>query len=398
MKNILFLALGYPNADKTTNIYTDLIKEFHSQGHPVMVLAPALKKNDEGLRLEAGIQVLRVPTLKLFKTNIIQKGLANILLPYQYKKALKKNNIALNFDLILITTPPITLSNLAGWIKKKTEAKVYLILRDIFPQNAVDLKIIRPSGLVHSFFRKKELELYNIADNIGCMSPANINYIKKHNPKLDSHKLHLLPNWENLPDPITKQSSESIKEKYGLKNKFVVIFGGNLGKPQKMENIIRLAEKCTEIDDLVFFIIGDGTEKEKLMQLLAELKLPNVILENKIPRKEYNELLNAADIGLISLNEDFTIPNFPSKLLSYMGSKKAVLASIDLQTDFGLILEEINAGVWAEAGNTEQLKEKLLLLYNSSSLREQMGNNGYNHMISNLLPKHAYSKIMENLD
>ena len=396
VKKIIFLALSFPNAEENTIIWTDLVHEFHVQGHDILVVAPALNKTDTGLRLEAGVKVLRVATYKLFDVGPVLKGLANIMLPYQYKYALKKNNVKLDFDLILIPTPPITLGKTANWLKRKTKAKLYLILRDIFPQNAVDLKMISQGGLIHRYFRKKELKLYRISDKIGCMSQANIEYIKTHNPKIEASKLHLLPNWENLPKFEDLGNIDDIKAKYGLTNKFVVIFGGNIGRPQKMENIIELAKNCTEIKDLVFLIIGKGTEFKKLNDSVTSLKLFNVVLEKKIPKRDYYNLLKAADVGLISLSEEFTIPNFPSKVLSYFGSKKPVLASIDLQTDFGQMLVETNSGLWAEAGKTELLKEKLITLYKDKALRTQMGENGYDYMVSNLLPNHAYRTILNN--
>lgn len=397
MKKIIFLALGFPDVSKSTILYTDLVQEFHKKGHDILVLAPAMDKKDTGLRLEGGVKVIRVATLPLFNVGAVKKGIANVLLGKQYKKALKANKIKMDFDLVIMPTPPITLTKTASWIAKKSGAKLYLILRDIFPQNAVDLKMMKEGGAIHSYFRKKELELYDVADSIGCMSPANVNYVKEHNPEMDHSKLHLLPNWENLPTykEASVSSTEELLNKYGIKDKFIVIFGGNIGRPQKMENIIDLAKKCQEIDDIVFFIIGTGTEKQKLSNLVNELKLPNVILENRIPKADYNNLLNLSQVGLISLSEDFTIPNFPSKILSYFGNKKPVLASVDLQTDVGLLLEETNSGLWAEAGKTEMLKEKLLELYNNKDLRITMGENGHKYMKENLLPENAYNTIID---
>jgi glycosyltransferase involved in cell wall biosynthesis len=397
MKKIIFLALGYPNIAEYTNIYTDLIHEFHKNGHEILVLAPAGAKEEVGLHIEGGIKVMRVETLPLFNVGTVKKGIANLLLSSQYKKALKKHKIVLDFDVVLMPTPPITLTATANWIKKKSGAKLYLILRDIFPQNAVDLKMLSEKGFIHAYFRKKEKELYKVADSIGCMSPANVNYVINHNPEIDQSKIHLLPNWENLPDDAEVLDAEDITTKYGIKGKFVVIFGGNIGKPQKMENIIDLAKKCQDFPEIVFFIIGTGTEKQMLIDLVKKEKLSNVILEDRIPKTDYNKLLRFADVGLISLSEDFTIPNFPSKVLSYFGNKMPVLASVDVNTDFGTILEEINAGVWAEAGKTEALKAKLISLYQDAELRKTMGENGFAYMEANLLPKIAYKTVVENV-
>ena len=123
--------------------------------------------------------------------------------------------------------------------------------------------------------------------------------------------------------------------------------------------------------------------------MIASLKLKNVILKDGLPRPDYIKILKLAEVGLISLNEDFTIPNFPSKINTYFSLKKPVLASLDLT--------EVNCGYWAEAGNTEDLTNKLYKLYNDKALRQELGENGYNHMVNNLLPEHAYNIICKNV-
>lgn len=398
MKRIIFLSQGFPDIKKTTHLYTDLMHEFLNQGHDVLVMAP---DEDGGKKVtmvvESGMKIIRVPIFGLYGKSKIIKGLSNIFLPFQYKRALKKLKINLNFDLIIMPTPPITLIDVAIWIKNSSSAKLYLILRDIFPQNAIDLNLMKPNSFIHNYFRKKETTLYQHADKIGCMSPKNISYVKQHNPEVDTSKLHLLPNWESVHTMDTDFDEAGIRLQYGLENKIIAIFGGNIGLPQRMENIIALAKECSDIDDLVFFIVGRGTERDKIAQLAKNLNLKNVLIKSSLPRPDYNKILQLADIGLISLNEDFTIPNFPSKVTSYYGYKKPVLASVDKNTDFGEIQEQIKCGFWSEAGDTGALKKNLLKLYRSKELRIEMGQNGYTYMHDNLLPKHAYGIIMEKM-
>jgi glycosyltransferase involved in cell wall biosynthesis len=294
-------------------------------------------------------------------------------------------------------TPPITLIDVGIWLKKKTGGTLYLILRDIFPQNAVDLKMMKPDGLIHKYFRKKEIELYQGSDSIGCMSQANIDYIKKYNAYLEPSKLHLLPNWEKVHEPEdSDEDEEVIRERYGLKDKFVVIFGGNHGLPQKIENILALAKECMDYQDILFLLIGRGTEKKRIARLAEEMELKNVSLMDGLPRYEYNKVLKLADVGLISLSEEFTIPNFPSKVTSYFSFKKPVLASVDVNTDFGDMLVERKCGLWSEAGDVIAFKKNLLALYNDEVLREEFAQNGYNYLINNLLPHHAYDIIANN--
>lgn len=391
---IVFLALAFPNMEESNYLYTELVTELHKKGHEILVVAPAFDSTGKGLVLETGVKVLRVPTLKLFGSGLIKKGIANLLLPYQYKRALEKLNIDLNFDLIITPTPPITLYNVVAWLKRKSNGKVYLILRDIFPQNAVDLGLMKENSFIHDYFRKKEKKLYAISDSIGCMSEGNISYLEKHNPEIDRKKLHLLPNWANLLDLPSEDENNQLRKQEGLEGKFIVIFGGNIGIPQKMENIVNLAESCKDKTDILFIIVGEGSALEDLKTLIASKEVKNIQLRKSLKHNDYFKLLQIADVGLISLSNQFTIPNIPSKALSYYNAKKPILASIDLSTDFGTDLEKINAGLWAEAGKTELLKEKLMILYNNEELRAQMGENGYNYMKRELSSKKAFNTVI----
>ncbi|MFS4469280.1 glycosyltransferase family 4 protein [Maribacter sp. 2210JD10-5] len=398
MKKIIFLSLGFPDVTVSTHLYTDLMHEFLKHGHDVLVMAPSFdnKKKTEQV-IESGMKIIRVPTVGVYGNNKFIKGFSNILLPYQYKMALKKFKVDLDFDLVIMPTPPITLIDLAQWIKKKSKAKLYLILRDIFPQNAIDLKMMKANGMIHRYFRKKEIKVYNLADKIGCMSPANITYLKKHNLNLDDDKLHLLPNWENLQNLNSAVSEAEIRKKYELENKLIAIFGGSMGIPQQVENIIELARKCIHLNDLVFLLIGRGTEYEKISKMVTDLKLTNVILKKALPKPEYFELLRISDIGLISLNKDFTIPNFPSRVNSYYGLKIPILASVDENTDFGVIQEAIGCGLYSKAGDTEAFMKNLLILYGDKKLRQQMGQKGYDYKLKNLLANNAYETIKTNI-
>lgn len=394
---VIFLALAFPKMDKSKYLYTQLVSQFHENGHDITVVAPMYDEVTSGLQIEDGIKVIRVRTFKLFGVGLIKKGIANVLLPYQYKKALKDNKIGLDFDLIITPTPPITLYGVASWLKRKSKGKIYLILRDIFPQNAVDLGMLKKGGAIHTYFSRKEKMLYAKSDAIGCMSQGNIDFIKKHNPEVSQQKLHLLPNWGD-PLPIAPESEIALlRQKENLENKFVIIFGGNIGLPQKLENIVDLAIACVDHESILFVIMGSGNERNNLENLIESKNVHNVWLKDGLPQKEYMKWVQMADVGLISLSEKFTIPNIPSKALSYYNTKTPILASIDRNTDFGAILEDQEVGVWSEAGQTEALKIKLMTLYENSDIRSQMGENGYQYMIEKLSSEKAYLTIIDKI-
>lgn len=389
---ILFLALTFPKIGQSSNLYTDLMEEFRDQGYDVFVIAPMVDDR-EGLQNEDAIKVIRVKTLPLLNVNPIRKGIANVLLSYQYKKAIKKYFKESEIDLIIMPTPPISLIDVASWLKKKYNSKLYLILRDIFPQNAVDLKMMTKDGFIYNFFRKKEKKLYQESDFIGCMSQGNIDYVLKHNTEVQKEKLHLLQNWQKVM-PLFEGDKMALRKKYGFDGKFVIIFGGNIGLPQKLENILDVAKLYGESDEVLFFIVGNGTEKKKIEDLCAQMKLRNVVIKNSLPREDYQNIIAVANAGLISLSEDFTIPNIPSKSLSYFNAKIPIVAAIDNNTDYGKMIEDnIGAGVWALANRPLEIKEKIDYLSANPNVCIQMGENGYDYFINNVTPLHTYSII-----
>jgi len=391
---VLFLMFAFPDMNKSFNMYTTLVEEFVNHGHEVTVLAPG--KDETGVYVENTIPVLRVQTLPIKNAPNYLKGISNVLLPYQFERALNKFYKGKSFELIISPTPPITLVDLAAKLKRRFGAKFYLILRDIFPQNAVDLGFMKKGGLLHHYFQRKERKLYEEADFIGCMSQGNIDYLKKHNPEVSTDKLVELKNYQK-PYKGFGSNIALLKEKYGIAGKFVVVFGGNMGKPQQLENVLELAESVLQFSDIVFLLLGEGVQMNKI-EVNAKIKgLTNINIQRTIPKQEYQDLLSVCDVGLISLHKDFTIPNIPSKALDYFNVGIPVLASLDRATDFGKILDEEQCGLWTYAGEHEILKHKLIQIYSNKELKELMGSNGKKYFTRNLLPSTAYSTVINNL-
>lgn len=389
---VLFLMISYPDVSINTNMYTDLANEFLKNGHNVYVAAPTPLFTE--IHIEEKINVLRIKTLPLFKTNKIRKGIANLLLPYQYKRAINHHFKDISFDLIITSTPPITFLLTLKYLKKKYGSKVYLILRDIFPQNAKDLGLIRNS-IIFNFFRKKEKKLYQLADSIGCMSPKNIDFVRNHNPEIKLNKLHLLPNWIS----VTEYASDGAggKLKFNPEEKFIAIFAGNFGLPQKMEFLIEVADMIRDRKEILFLLVGEGTEKNMIRKLIKDKNLENIKIIDQLPKQDYLELLHECDIGLVSLSDKFTIPNIPSRTLSYWSLKIPVLAAIDKNTDYGELLEESNGGLWSVTGNTESFINNLLYFYNNPEIRKKMGENGHHYLINELNTEKAYKIILSRI-
>lgn len=394
--NILFLTVTRFSDINDRGIYTDLLRRFCEEGHKVFVVTPAERKFKErvGLTTKENVSILKVRTLNIQKANFIEKGLGILLIEMQFLNQIKKYFSNIKFDLVLYSTPPITFSNAVRYVKNRDGAKTYLLLKDIFPQNAVDLKLISKSGPIYKYFRNKESELYRLSDHIGCMSPANVEFVIQHNPQLNPGKVEINPNSiQPVLKPLTKGKRDIIRSKFNIPSDSVVfLYGGNLGKPQGIDFLISVLLANRKNQGIHFLIVGDGTEYNKISKLLTS-SVANVQLMKSLAKDEYDNIILACDVGLIFLDKCFTIPNFPSRILSYMEARLPVLAATDISTDIGTIIEDNNFGLWSQSGNLVKFNQNLSRLLDLAT-RIKMGENGHRFLINNYLVQHSYDKII----
>lgn len=345
--NVLFLTLADIRGISAHGIYEDLLRQFAAHGHQVYVAAPAERRLGEETRLirEKDCTILRVRTGNIQKTNLIEKGISTVLLEGQFVRAIRRYLADVKFDLVLYSTPPVTLAKVVRFVKQRDGAKSYLLLKDIFPQNAVDLGMMSRTGwksILYRFFRAKEQKLYTLSDRIGCMSQANVDFLLHQDPELDETRVEVCPNsLEPMDASITSERRAMLREKYGVpQDKTVFIYGGNLGRPQGIPFLIQCLEANADKNDRFFVICGTGTEYPRLKAFMEERKPSNILLMGGLPREDYEDFVAACDVGMIFLDYRFTIPNFPSRLLSYMQAGLPVLSCTDPNTDIGDVVVE----------------------------------------------------------
>lgn len=369
--NVLYVSTVFPKSDESSTIYTDLAETLSARGHSVTVVAADEKKKSTGTKLsqERNCTVLRVRTGNIYDVGILEKGISVLTMEPIMKFAIKKYLKGKHFDLILFEAPPVTLSGVVETAKNLFHAPAFLMMKDIFPQNAVDIGMIKKGSLVEHFFRAKEKNLYKTADNIGCMSEGNRNYIAKHN-QVPLQKLSIFPNTKKIK-PIPKKQIE-IRDKYNIpRDKVVFVFGGNMGKPQGMDFLAKGIQKAAEVDKAFFVLVGRGTERERTKEFLKGCS--NAVILDNLPRDEYETLISSCDVGIVSLDYRFTIPNYPSRILSYMEYAMPVLASTDRNTDFRDLIEESGCGYWCESGSLPCFVKRVKRFCDDSTERQKMG-------------------------
>jgi len=397
--NVLYVSISFPKEEEGRNLYTDLAQEI-AKKHSITVLATEEKKKIQKTQInkERDIEVIRVKVGNMYNVSLIEKAISYITLPYFVNKTIKKELNDRKYDMILYTAPPITIGKIVKYAKQKFNCMSYLMQKDIFPDNAVDIGIMKKNSLPYIYFKRKEKELYKISDKIGCMSEKNKTYIRENNNDIKdlSKKLEYFPNTVMLKDKSEQRDIKRIKEKYKIpENKIIALYGGNFGKPQGINYIIDVLKFYKDNNDVFFVFVGKGTEKDRLTHEIEKNQIKNALILDYVPSQEYTQFLQIADIGLIFLDKRFTIPNIPSRLLSYLEYSIPILAATDKNTDLHEILEDNNIGVWCESDKIEGFAERMNYYMEDEKRRKQIGQNGRKYLEENLTTKKSI-EILEN--
>lgn len=393
--NVFFTLLGLGKDLRSGGMYSDLAREFVKNGHQVTIICGTDEPTT--FKEEFGMKVLRVKSLPiLYVSNMIKKGIGMATLPYYFNRAYNKYLKNERFDWIVMPTPPITLIDFVKRVKKRTGARFYMILRDIHPQSSASLGEIKYKWMVYYLYRRSDLG-YRLADVVGCMSQANIDFIQKGHQIPTSTRCKVLYNWMNF-QPYVDEDFSDLRQKYNLNGKFLVLFGGNIGLGQRVENIADLAKHYLSNNNIVFVIIGKGIKKDYLQQMANEQGLTNILFLNYMPREDYLRFVKSVDLGLISIHENNAAPTCPSKAVSYMSLKIPILALINSNNDYGQIVEEqAKAGYWAVGSDKEKVYALFDKLYADVDLRKQMGENGYRFYCDNLTTEKVYAEMMKQM-
>ncbi len=373
----------------------ELSSEFVHRGYQVDVFTPEASMAQSFVLSQLdGVNVYRFKSGEIKNTSLIKRGINEVLLSFRawfYLRNTFKNN---KYDLIVNYSPTIFWSCIVFFLKKKNNAFSYLILRDFFPQWIIDNKIIAKNSFVAHFFRFFEKLNYKSSDVIGIQSPNNISFFKSQCG--DKYKISLLYNWAKLENE--KYFGESYREKLNLEDKIIFLYGGNIGKAQDMSNLIRLALRVKQKENVHFLFVGQGDEVNLIKENIIEHNLSNITYLPPISQNEFKKLLTEVDIGLFTLCKSHQSHNFPGKLLGYMVNEIPILGSINPGNDLREIIDEFNAGFISVNGDDDILYENAIKLIDDPLLRNEMGKNAKLLLIDKFTVESAVNNILKNAD
>lgn len=322
----------------------DLAREIVSQGHDLTVILPdptiacpfKIEEFD-------GAMVLRLKTPAFKESGYTWRTLAELLMPRLMKINLKRSPLSgQRWDGILWYSPSIFFAPLVRHLKRQSRCKAYLIVRDIFPEWALDLGIMR-RGPVYWFFRMIAAAQYRAADIIGVQSPGNLAYFAGRCS--DRQRLEVLVNW--LAAPAAEPCSIDIQGT-PLAGREIAVYAGNMGVAQGVDAIIAMAEAIDDRQDVGFLLVGRGSEVGRLKALVVSRGLTNVAFHDEIPPDQIPALYAQCHLGLVVLDPRHKSHNIPGKFISYIQSGLPVLACINPGNDLGSLIRNERIGLVCE--------------------------------------------------
>lgn len=331
----------------------DLAREFIRQGHELTVMLPS-PDLDRPWQIEDfdGARILRLKAPRTKDIGLVRRTLAEFAMPFAMSRNLRRSPLAHEtWDGVAWYAPSIFHGPLASRLKRASGCRGYLIVRDIFPEWAVDMGLMG-RGLPYRFFDAVARYQYSVADVIGVQTPGNRRYFETWEQK-PGRRLEVLQNWLDAPAdaPCTIQVAET-----PLAGRKILVYAGNMGVAQGLDIILDLAERLATRRDVGFLLIGRGSDAERLKSTAAARQLDNVLFRDEIHPDEIPALYAQCSAGIVALDHRHRSHNIPGKFLTYMQSGLPVVANVNAGNDLAKIIRTEEVGVVCESNQIDELE------------------------------------------
>lgn len=385
--NILLITDSYPPEIRSaSHLMQELAEGLRDRGHKVAVItsypqynlvAESKEIQFNQYTVEDSIEVVRVKTLPHHKVNFIIRGISQLTMPYIFFSAIKKY-IRHKIDIVIVYSPPLSLAVVGNMTKVKYGAKFIFNVQDIFPQNAIDLDILKNRFMI-KIFEWMEKKAYTGADRTVVHSYGNREFlINKKQVRED--KVHVLHNWIDIEPYVNITRTNIFRERYGVNGKFICLFAGVIGPAQGLDLLIKAANELKEIPEVCFLLVGDGTEKDKLMRMAEGYSLRNVIFKPFVSKEEYPKLAKDTDVGIVCLSSKNKTPVVPGKILGYMAASIPVIAFLNRESDAHGLIRDARCGYSAISDNHINMADAVRRIYHERERLREYSENGFKYV------------------
>ncbi|MEZ8229346.1 glycosyltransferase family 4 protein [Vibrio splendidus] len=378
-------------------MFHELALELIEQGHDVTIITPHFDKNEPSFiedKLE-GVIVWRFRSGQIKDVPKVKRAINETLLSHRAWGAIQGKVDKDTFDGAVYYSPSIFFGSLVSKLKKRCQCNSYLVLRDFFPQWAIDSDLMKEGSLIERYFRFFESFSYRQADTIGVMSEKNLE-IFNSNTEL-RYPTTILRNWANLSPHYLPDKVSNLRERLGLNDEVIYFYGGNIGHAQDMANLMRLAKSMQCFDKAHFLFLGQGDEVKLVNDLMKEWDLTNCSYLPSVSQDEFKDILAQVDVGLFSLSAQHSAHNFPGKLLGYMVQSLPILGSVNKGNDLMDLVNANHAGLISVNGDDGVFFENASKLQSDVELRKSIGDSGYQLLKKEFAVGNIARSIVESL-
>ncbi len=299
-------------------------------------------------------------------------------------------------DVVMAMSPPLTLG-LAAYIAARLRGAPFVFnVQDIFPEVAIKVGLISNRSVVRAL-ECLERFVYRRAAAVTVLSRDARQNIKVKLGDWHSTQVVVIPNFVDT-DAIQMQSrNNAYRAEFGLGERIVVMYAGNIGYSQPLELMIGAARAFCDRADVVFVINGDGTKRQELQQLATGFQ--NVLFVDYQPAERLAEVLAAADVQVIILRRGLAQASLPSKLYAILSAGRAILASVDDGSEIAEVVTSSGAGLVVSPDHQASFTAALAQLVDNCD-REEMGQRGRQFVLDLATPEsvaRAYETLFVKL-
>lgn len=388
MKVLFLTQYCPPEVGAPQNRIFEFAKLLKNYGHEVTILTampnyPRGEIFDEYKGKELVVEELE--QIKIVRTKIyatkektFTKRLKNYL-SFTFSSVFQGSKYIDNQDVVIVESPPLFL----GWsgyrIAKKKKAKFVFNVSDLWPESAVKLGVLNNKLLIYMSTKLEEF-CYKKADAVTGQTVGIVNNIISRGFSKD--KVHLITNGVNTEFFKPENRDIEYRKEIGLEGKFAVCYAGIHGIAQGLEVIIKAADIIKEEKQIQIVFIGEGPEKQKLINMTKEKKLNNITFLPLQPKKNMPRIIASMDATIIPLKKlDLFKGALPSKMFEALSSELPIILAAEGEAE--RLINTAHAGLVVEPENEKEIAEAVLKLYNNEELRKQLGKNGREYVSKN---------------
>jgi colanic acid biosynthesis glycosyl transferase WcaI len=388
-KILLLCQLFYPELVSTGQTLTELCEELVSLGVEVKVLCgpPTILGRNSKLPKcieHKGIRIRRVWGTRFPKLNLLGRITNQItfaLSVFFYLLFHRPNR-----PILVLTNPPF-LAAICALLRiiKIGSPYIYLIF-DVYPDTAVHLGLLKDQGFVAKVWDRLNAFIFRHSSAVvvigRCM--REVIRLKAGNSGLNlDGALHYIPVW--CDDRLIRSQPDEknpLVDRFGVRNRFVVGYFGNMGRFHDMETIMEAAKILKENRDIIFLFVGEGHKKRWMINYARQNGLENCRFHTYVDRKDLGFLMSLADVGLVSLLQDQQGLSVPSKTFGLMAASVPVIAIMPSTSEIARIMQEEHCGTVIKPGSKKGLANSILEFYNDCRKSNAMGRNGVNAIVT----------------